>query len=234
MATNLGKLEISQNSINHAAVDASDLNLAVQMGKTLSGLAVPGPALNVIATPTPSTAYAFSMAPYDASTGTAALRFVNASVALNIIELTDISGAAVKANLYANSVSTNLLTVQFATGGQYLTYSDARLKTDVEGVSGALSTLASIRPVYYRWKDGRPTINPATKELGLLAQNVLAAVPAVVRETPDGILTVAYDRLASLLVAAFQELDARQRALAARLAQGPPQGTSTEPPASAQ
>jgi hypothetical protein len=103
----------------------------------------------------------------------------------------------------------------------FTTTSDARLKTDVEEITGALSTVVALRPVEYNWVDGRATINPGHKEVGFIAQELEAVVPEVVA-TSDGELPglkrVAYDRIVSLLVAAVKELKAEVDALKAAAA----------------
>jgi hypothetical protein len=96
----------------------------------------------------------------------------------------------------------------------FTTTSDMRLKTDVTTLSNALETVGQIRPVFYNWLNGQPTMNPGHKELGFLAQELEAVMPnVVVTGTDDSILeggkkAVAYDRLVALLVGAVKELKA--------------------------
>jgi hypothetical protein len=94
------------------------------------------------------------------------------------------------------------------------TYSDARLKKDVEDVTDATAKVNALHPVFYNWND-KPSFNGTDKELGFLAQEVEAVLPNVVRTLDDamGTKVVAYDRLVSLLVAALKEHDARISAL---------------------
>ena len=63
-------------------------------------------------------------------------------------------------------------------------------------------------------------LNPSCKELGFIAQEVEAVVPAVVStgSDEDGTKRVAYDRLTSLLVAAMKEQSAVIEVLQARVA----------------
>jgi len=96
----------------------------------------------------------------------------------------------------------------------FTTTSDMRLKTDVADLSNALETVGQIRPVFYNWLSGAPTLNPGHKELGFLAQELEEVLPnVVVTGTDDSILeggkkAVAYDRLVALLVGAVKELKA--------------------------
>jgi len=100
--------------------------------------------------------------------------------------------------------------------GSVTSYSDARLKTDIEEVANGMDKVKALHPVFYNWISGAPGVNPGHKELGFLAQEVEAVLPGVVRtDSSDafGKKSVAYDRVVSVLVAAVKELDARLAAL---------------------
>jgi hypothetical protein len=108
------------------------------------------------------------------------------------------------------------------TGGieaaNYGTTSDARLKKDITEIEGALAKVKALRPVEYNWTE-RETLNPGHKEIGFIAQEVEAVVPAVVSTSSDelGTKRVGYDRLTALLVAAVKEQAAVIAGLEARL-----------------
>jgi hypothetical protein len=91
--------------------------------------------------------------------------------------------------------------------------SDARLKTDVAPLAGVLPRLAGIRGVSYRMKEGE-----SGPQIGLLAQEVRAAFPELVREDARGTLSVAYGNFSAVLLQAIQEqqaeLEARDRTIA--------------------
>jgi hypothetical protein len=118
----------------------------------------------------------------------------------------------------SDGVNTPTVTITGATGEvqatSFTTTSDMRLKTDVSELSNALETVGQIRPVFYNWISGAPTLNPGHKELGFLAQELEAVLPnVVVTSSNDSILeggkkAVAYDRLVALLVGAVKELKA--------------------------
>ena len=96
------------------------------------------------------------------------------------------------------------------------TYSDMRLKTDIEEVANGMDKVKALHPVFYNWVSGAPSLNPGHKELGFLAQEVEAVLPGIVRtDSSDafGKKSLAYDRVVSVLVAAVKELDARLSAL---------------------
>ena len=87
--------------------------------------------------------------------------------------------------------------------GQYLqATSDIRMKDDVRSVEPGwgVAMAKTIRPVFFQWKD--------TKEssLGVIAQELQESLPEAVRETKSGMLTVNYGMLASVCLAAIQDL----------------------------
>lgn len=80
--------------------------------------------------------------------------------------------------------------------------SDARLKTDVATIEGALARVLALRGVTYT-KDGE-------RHMGLIAQETQPHAPEVVRLSGE-YLTVAYGNLVGLLVEAVKELTAEVR-----------------------
>lgn len=94
--------------------------------------------------------------------------------------------------------------------------SDARLKQDVAPLTGALEALAALQPVRYRFRAG--TGRPPEAQVGLLAQEVEAVLPELVRAEADGYLSVSYTQLAAVLVQAVNEQQAQIEALRAEVA----------------
>ena len=80
--------------------------------------------------------------------------------------------------------------------------SDARLKTRIEPSGYGLAAVEALRPVSYAMKNG-----DGSTEIGLIAQEVAAIVPEVVRTMPDqeGMLAVNYSGLIPVLIKAIQE-----------------------------
>jgi hypothetical protein len=118
----------------------------------------------------------------------------------------------IDANSTDNVAPASLKVAGDVAGNSFSTTSDARLKTDVEEVSGGMATVKALRPVLYNWLDGHAGINPGHKELGFLAQEVEAVLPNVVSTDASDDFhkkAVCYDRIVSLLVAAVKELDGR-------------------------
>lgn len=80
--------------------------------------------------------------------------------------------------------------------------SDARLKTNVVPIEGALDTLlgGDLRGVHFTWRaDGR-------QDLGFLAQDVAKAYPDLVGVGADGMLAVKYGNLVAPMLEAMREL----------------------------
>ena len=78
--------------------------------------------------------------------------------------------------------------------------SDAKLKTNVQDSSYGLNTVLELRSVKY--------VKNEKEEIGLIAQEVEKITPEFVSETEDGIKTVNYAQMVSVLVKAVQELKA--------------------------
>lgn len=112
-------------------------------------------------------------------------------------------------------------------GGSWGVYSDARLKENVQPLSGSLEKILALKPVTFDWKY-------ETKEIstGFIAQEVLAVIPTAVSEIdptdsqkqflPEGekALTIGWKNdMTAYLVGAIQELKAELDAAKARIAQ---------------
>lgn len=113
--------------------------------------------------------------------------------------------------------------------------SDARLKTGVRDIEEASSILSKLNPVSYTFdKTAAPGLNlPEGRQYGVLAQELRAVLPALTKEVqvnrdqrlsgageergPDSILAVNYTGLIPVLIAAFQEQQARIDKLEAQL-----------------
>jgi hypothetical protein len=100
-----------------------------------------------------------------------------------------------------------------AVSGNVVHTSDARLKTNIDEISGALDKVGELRGVVYDWKDDA---RGDGQQMGLLAQDVEKVAPQAVRDLA-GTKTVAYSQLTGLTVEAIKELEARNAALNARI-----------------
>lgn len=91
------------------------------------------------------------------------------------------------------------------TAPNFVSSSDARLKSDVETIANALTIVSALRGVRFTM-DG-------SRQIGVIAQEVEAALPEVVRTSETGQLSVAYGNITGLLIEAVKELAARVAAL---------------------
>ncbi|CUH61539.1 tail fiber domain-containing protein [Thalassobacter stenotrophicus] len=85
------------------------------------------------------------------------------------------------------------------TSPNFVSSSDARLKTNVTPISDALQKVQALRGVTYNMIEG------GSREIGLIAQDVQAVAPEAVVET-EGLLRLAYGNLVGLLVEAIKDL----------------------------
>lgn len=99
--------------------------------------------------------------------------------------------------------------------GTLTEHSDRRLKTNVRSLGPVGTALDRLRPVRFRFKDG--TGHPASPQVGLLAQDVQAEFPSLVRKGADGFLSLAYPKLTAVLVKGLQEQRARIDSLERRV-----------------
>jgi len=90
----------------------------------------------------------------------------------------------------------------FTASGSVTSYSDARLKTNVQTITGALDKVSQLRGVSFD-KDG-------TKQIGVIAQEIREVLPEVVLEgtDEDKTLSVSYGNIVGVLIEAIKELKA--------------------------
>jgi exonuclease VII small subunit len=90
--------------------------------------------------------------------------------------------------------------------------SDIRLKENISPLADSLTTISKLRGVYFSWKDqDEDNLHYDNKRhVGLIAQEVQAAIPEVVDNIYDGrYLGVRYYELIPLIINAIKELDNR-------------------------
>ena len=92
------------------------------------------------------------------------------------------------------------------TAPNFVSSSDARLKSDVETIAGALALVSALRGVRFTM-DGM-------RQIGVIAQEIEPVLPEVVQaDAESGQLSVAYGNITGLLIEAVKELTARVAAL---------------------
>lgn len=84
--------------------------------------------------------------------------------------------------------------------GDITAYSDARLKTDIETITGALDRVRKLRGVTFSRRE------TGNRGVGLIAQELALIVPEAVMPHEDGLLSVAYGNLVGVLIEAVKDL----------------------------
>jgi hypothetical protein len=87
------------------------------------------------------------------------------------------------------------------TAPNFVSSSDARLKSDVEAIGNALAKVQALNGVTFTMTGS------GARQMGLIAQDVQAVAPEAVVETA-GLLRLAYGNLVGLLVEAIKDLSA--------------------------
>jgi hypothetical protein len=91
----------------------------------------------------------------------------------------------------------------------YLTFSDKRLKQDIESIGNASDILSKLEGVTYSFRDelreeGKEL--PKGQQIGFIAQDLQKVLPEVVSEDEEGLLSVSYRSLIPILVEGHKEL----------------------------
>ena len=84
--------------------------------------------------------------------------------------------------------------------GDITAYSDARLKADVETITGALDRVRKLRGVTFSRRE------TGNRGVGLIAQELALIVPEAVMTHEGGLLSVAYGNLVGVLIEAVKDL----------------------------
>ncbi len=109
-------------------------------------------------------------------------------------------------------------------GDRHYWWSDERLKTKIERVTGALDKVLALRGVRFEWREKPDTESfvsaAGDKQLGLIGQEVEEVVPEVVATDHEGMKSVEYSQLVAVLIEAVKELEERCRGLELKLAGG--------------
>ncbi|HSB70537.1 MAG TPA: tail fiber domain-containing protein [Candidatus Methylomirabilis sp.] len=100
--------------------------------------------------------------------------------------------------------------------GAWVNLSDARLKKDIAPITNALSTLARLSGVSFRWLDASKDQEYGTVR-GFIAQDVEKVLPEWVRTDPSGYKALEPIGIDALLVEAVKELKAENESLKARI-----------------
>ena len=143
------------------------------------------------------------------NTGNGYTLFYNSSTGLvgystsitNNNQLTNGAGYTTYSSNQATDTTSNVNFASVTASGNVTAFSDATLKTDIHTINDALGIVGKLRGVTYKW------LNNGEADIGVIAQEVQEVVPEVVKETLDGLKTVDYGRLVSVLINAVNELN---------------------------
>ena len=87
--------------------------------------------------------------------------------------------------------------------GNVTAFSDKRLKTNIQTIPNSLEKVKKLRGVSY------DRIDIDSHQLGVIAQEIQSVLPEVVFENSDGLLSVSYGNIVSVLIEAIKELSAK-------------------------
>lgn len=109
------------------------------------------------------------------------------------------------------NATTNMLEVNGnaskSSAGSWLGNSDARLKKDIQPITGALDKLMQMKGITFQWNDGTTGIKrPAGIQTGFTAQNIQQVFPEQVSTDAQGYLQTAYGTYDPLIIEALREL----------------------------
>jgi hypothetical protein len=121
------------------------------------------------------------------------------------------SGSSVAGDLVISTGQERILVSAGGSNGVFLpnnaqgwsTYSDRRLKTDIEPIADSLNKVLQINGYTYHFKND-PIGSPL--KVGVIAQELRAVLPEAVNEDARGILGVEYTAIIPLLINSFKEL----------------------------
>ena len=125
----------------------------------------------------------------------------NANYITNNNEITNGRGFTTYTSNQATDTTSNVNFASVTATGNITAFSDATLKTDIHTINEALGIVGKLRGVTYKW------LSNGEADIGVIAQEVQEVVPEVIKETVDGIKTVDYGRLVSVLINAVNELN---------------------------
>ena len=117
----------------------------------------------------------------------------------------DASSIAVSGSISGASLS---VSGSITAGGDITAYysSDRRFKDNVVKIQNPLEKINSMNGVTWQWNDNVQLDTKNSPATGLIAQEVQAVFPEVVKERNDGYLALDYQKMAGLFVESIKEL----------------------------
>jgi hypothetical protein len=93
--------------------------------------------------------------------------------------------------------------------------SDERAKNFIEDISVDFNKLSTLPKKYFYWKEGYG--DPNRRTIGTSAQEIAKIYPEVVSTNKDGFMSVSYEKLSIIALAAIDKLNERISELEAKL-----------------
>lgn len=88
-------------------------------------------------------------------------------------------------------------------------YSDIRLKTNIQQIQQSLEKIKAIRGVYFDFIESPETTGFTGKQIGVIADEVETVLPELVSQNTNGYKMVDYAKLTSILIEAIKDIDNR-------------------------
>ena len=132
----------------------------------------------------------------------------NFTTAMYIAPSTGYVGIATASPAYTLDVNGNIHSRGAITAtGDITGLSDRRVKDNIQRIADPLDKIDRINGYTFTRNDdscsGKPDVR---RHAGVVAQEVLEVLPEVIRETPEGMLSVAYGNIVALLIEGIKEL----------------------------
>ena len=102
-------------------------------------------------------------------------------------------------------------------GKSWLTTSDARLKTNVKTIEGALEKVLALRGVRFDVTKDSKMLPGKPKHIGFIAQELREHFPEIVATDKKGYFAVDYDKMSAILVEAIKEQQKQIESLKSRI-----------------
>ena len=129
------------------------------------------------------------------------------TIPTNNNQLSNGAGYSTYSSNQATNTNSSVTFASIVSSGNVTAYSDLKLKTEIHTIKNPLDMVTKLRGVNYKW------LNNGQPDIGVIAQEVEEVIPEIVKETNDGIKTVDYGRMVSVLIESIKELNAKVKIL---------------------
>jgi hypothetical protein len=111
-----------------------------------------------------------------------------------------IACGAITAPTTTNTINSLIINAGTCTGVDFIATSDQRIKTNITTISNALDIVKELRGVYFT------RIGQTKQTIGVIAQEVETVLPEVVYTDSEGLKSVSYGNMVSVLIEAVKVL----------------------------